>query len=381
MQVSFLAITTGLLYAITQASPAPKAESDTIDSNEHPSTGTSSSAPIDATATNKITSALDIPTSTTDVDLIPWVTVDASGHASTVTPILTTIDGKTTTIDAAPATLTASDTSSTSGTTSRTSTSGEVLPTSTGGGAFEICHNLKGKFAPFCKPDNGSNVYVDETYYVTWDTEYLTGSNNSVFIQANYVNASGGGVQAFQSIPTSNSLGFIAWTIDKAWLKGMNSNNITLFITSTQKTAISSIQGPTLMVTTSPAPEPYRQPPSRAPHGASLYIALPTVLAFIVLVIGGTYYCNRKHRTIGMGSVMGRRKGYGTGSRRQRMGLGKKKDRAIMLRNQELMADGQYRDVPSSRAEDPTMHYRDEMSWDNDEHFRDETRWQAGSRL
>ncbi|EDO03654.1 hypothetical protein SS1G_06135 [Sclerotinia sclerotiorum 1980 UF-70] len=322
-----------------------------------------------------------IPTSTTDVDLIPWVTVDASGHASTVTPILTTIDGKTTTIDAAPATLTASDTSSTSGTTSRTSTSGEVLPTSTGGGAFEICHNLKGKFAPFCKPDNGSNVYVDETYYVTWDTEYLTGSNNSVFIQANYVNASGGGVQAFQSILTSNSLGFIAWTIDKAWLKGMNSNNITLFITSTQKTAISSIQGPTLMVTTSPAPEPYRQPPSRAPHGASLYIALPTVLAFIVLVIGGTYYCNRKHRTIGMGSVMGRRKGYGTGSRRQRMGLGKKKDRAIMLRNQELMADGQYRDVPSSRAEDPTMHYRDEMSWDNDEHFRDETRWQAGSRL
>ncbi|KAJ8066320.1 hypothetical protein OCU04_005396 [Sclerotinia nivalis] len=366
MRVSFLAITTGLLYAITDASPAPKAESDTINSNEHPSNGTPSPTPIDATATNKI---------------VPWVTVDASGHASTATPILTIIDGKTTTIDAAPATLTATGTSSTSATTSRTSTSGEVLPTSTGGGAFEICHNLKGKFAPFCKPDNGSRVYVDETYYVTWDTEYFTGSNNSVFIQANYVNASGGGVQAFQSIPTSNSLGFIAWTIDKTWLKGMNSNNVTLFITPTQKIAISSVQGPTLMVTTSPAPEPYRQSPSKAPHGASLYIALPTVLAFIVLVIGGTYYCNRKHRTIGMGSVMGRRKGYGTGSRRQRMGLGKKKDRAIMLRNQELMADGQYRDVPSSRAEDSTMHYMDEMSWDNDEHFRDEARWQAGSRL
>ncbi|KAF7871681.1 hypothetical protein EAF04_003788 [Stromatinia cepivora] len=381
MRVSLLAIATGFLYAIVEASPAPKAESDTINSSEHPSTGTPSFTAIDATATNKITSASETSTSIIDLDLVPWVTVDASGHASTITPILTTIEGKATTIDAGPATLTATGTSSTSVTTSRTSTSGEVLPTSTGGGAFEICYNLKGKFAPFCKPDNGSSVYVDETYYVTWDTEYFTGSNNSVFIQANYVNASGGGVQAFQSIPTSNSLGFIAWAIDKTWLKGMNSNNVTLFITPTQKTAISSVQGPTLMVTTSPAPEPYRQSPSKAPHGASLYIALPTVLAFIVLVIGGTYYCNRKHRTIGMGSVMGRRKGYGTGSRRQRMGLGKKKDRAIMLRNQELMADGQYRDVPPSRAEDPTMHYRDEMSWDNDEHFRDETRWQAGSKL
>lgn len=195
------------------------------------------------------------------------------------------------------------------------------------------------------------------------------------------MNASGGGVQAFQSTPTSSNLGFIAWTIDKTWLKGMKFNNVTLFITPTQKTAISSVQGPTLMVTTSPPPEPYRQPPSKAPHGTSLYIALPTVLAFVVLVIGGTFYCNRKHRTIGMGSVMGRRKGYGTGSRRQRMGLGKKQDRAIMLRDQELTADGQYRDAPPSRVEDPTMHYRDETSWDNDEHFKDETRWQAGSRL
>ena len=59
----------------------------------------------------------------------------------------------------------------------------------------------------------------------------------------------------------------------------------------------------------------------------------------------------------------------------------KKKDRAIMLRNQELAADGQYRDVPPSRVEDPSMHYRDETGWDNDESSRDETRRQTGSRL
>ncbi|KAF7960895.1 hypothetical protein EAE96_000567 [Botrytis aclada] len=380
MQVSLLAIVMGLLYGTIEASPARRAESDTVNSSDDSSTGSATSTAIDASTTNEITSALKTTSSIVNGGLNPWVTVDISGHASTVTPILTTINGEVTTSDAAPAQLTATSASSVSE-ASTTSTASEVVPTSTGGGAFEICHNLKGKFAPFCKPDNGSSVYVDETYYVTWDAQYFAGSNISVLIQANYVNASGGGVQAFQSMPTSNNLGFIAWTIDKSWLKGMKLNNVTLFVTPTQKTDVISVQGPTLMVTTSPAPEPYRQSPSKAPHGASLYIALPTILAFIVLVIGGTWYCNRKHRTIGMGSVMGRRKRYGAGSRRQRMRLGKKKDRAIMLRTQELTADGQYRDVPTSRVEDPSMHYRDETGWDNDESFKDETGRQAGSRL
>lgn len=134
--------------------------------SEHQLSGTSSTSSLtDATVTNEITSASDTSASITGSNLIPWVTVDASGHASTVTPILTIIDGKATTIDAAPATLTATGISSTYGTTTTTLTTNEVVPTSTGGGAFEICHNLKGKFAPFCKPDNASSVYVDETYY------------------------------------------------------------------------------------------------------------------------------------------------------------------------------------------------------------------------
>ncbi|KAK6612385.1 hypothetical protein H4I96_01598 [Botrytis cinerea] len=376
MRVSLLAIAMGFLYGIIEASPARRSESDAVNSSDYSSTSSPTPTTMDTAGTIETPPALETPASITDEELNPWVTVDASGHASTVTPILTTISGKVTTSDAAPARLTATGTSSIFETLT-TSKSSEAVPTSTGGGAFEICHNLKGKFAPFCKPDNGSSVYVDETYY----GYTFAGSNNSVFIQANYVNASGGGVQAFQSAPTSNNLGFIAWTIDKSWLKNMKFNNVTLFFTPTQKTDVISVQGPTLMVTTSPAPEPYRQPPSKAPHGASLYIALPTILAFIVLVVGGTWYCNRKRRSIGMSSVMGRRKGYGTGSKRQRMGLRKKKDRAIMLRNQELAADGQYRDVPPSRVEDPSMHYRDETGWDNDESSRDETRRQTGSRL
>lgn len=140
------------------------AEPDTATSSEHSLTNTPTSTATDALATSQITSTSDISASMTDLDLFPWVTVDASGHASTVTPILTTIDGKTITIDAAPATITATSDPSIPETTSRTSVSGDV-PKPTGGGAFEICHNLKGKFAPFCKPENGSSVYIDETYY------------------------------------------------------------------------------------------------------------------------------------------------------------------------------------------------------------------------
>ncbi|KAM3086513.1 hypothetical protein ACMFMG_000645 [Clarireedia jacksonii] len=322
------------------------------------------------------------PSSVAELDLEPWITVDASGHASTVTPVLTTVDGRATTIDPAPATLIASSASSATDTnlkTTSTFTSSGTIPSSTGGGAFQICHNLKGEFAPFCKPDNGSSVYVDETYYVTWDTKYFPGSNNSVFVQANYVNASGGGVQAFQSSLTHNNAGFIAWTIDKAWLKNMPSNNVTLFITPTDSTVASSVQGPTLMVTTSPSPEPYRQPSAKPPKGTSLFIALPTVLAFILLCLFGTYYWNRKHRIIGLGNVMGRRNGYGTRqSRSQRLGLGRKqkKDQGILLREQELTSGGQYKDSPV-RTQDPAMHYRDEMSWEDGDLFRDEARWHA----
>jgi hypothetical protein len=97
--------------------------------------------------------------------LDPWVSVDANGSAvATITPVLTTVDGVATTISAAPASLTAT-TTSTSGDSQPSTTSGGVVPTSTGGGSFQVCHNLGGDLAPFCKPDNGSSVYVGQTYY------------------------------------------------------------------------------------------------------------------------------------------------------------------------------------------------------------------------
>jgi hypothetical protein len=197
-----------------------------------------------------------------------------------------------------------------------------------------------------CKPVNGSTVYVGYTYYITWDTSYYT-TNSSIIIQGNYVNQTLG-EQAFQSPQIQNSWGFYSWTVDNSWLQGYSSNNITLVIMQLNPSpdkAASSMTGQTLMITNY-VKEPYRQPKSQAPKGQSLYIALPTVFGFIILSVCGGCLINRRHRKIGLGNVMGRRNGYGVGkSRTQRMGLGKKDKGAIRLREQELTAEGQYRDT------------------------------------
>lgn len=101
------------------------------------------------------------------------------------------------------------------------------------------------------------------------------------------------------------------------------------------------------MVTSEP-PSYYRQPTTEAPTGQSLYIALPVVLLFIILCIGGGYFYNKTHREIGLGNVMGRRAGYGIGkSRGQRL---RKKEDPIQLQEQVSAADG-YRDISVQEEE------------------------------
>ncbi|KAH8679845.1 hypothetical protein BGZ60DRAFT_467851 [Tricladium varicosporioides] len=293
----------------------------------------------------------------TESALDPWVSVDASGvPIATITPVLTTISGVATTISAAPASLTATTTSQTD---KKSTASAGAEPTATGGGSFLACHNTDGAFAPFCKPDNGSDVYVGETYYVTWDTSFLTTKNASVALLVNFVNQTGG-IQAFQSPSTPNAYGFFSWTINKDWLKGLSSNNVTLIFAPLNPLANEpkTYTGPTLRVTNKPS-EYYRQEPTKAPKGQDLYIALPTVFGFILLCIVGGFFLNRKHRKIGLGNVMGRRKGYGVGkSRTQRLGLGKKKGGAIRLQEQALPHPDQYRDAPMENGDRHKFHAR-----------------------
>lgn len=184
---------------------------------------------------------------------------------------------------------------------------------------------------------------------MTWDSTYFQ-SNETLLVQANYVNSAGAGPQAFQSDPTSNSWAHIALTVQRDWLKNMASNNVTLFIsTSSGKT----VGGPVVMVTTSPIAYA-SMTPTPAPDGATLYIALPVTFGFIALCICGGFFLNRKHRRIGLGNIMGRRKGYGAGqSRRQRLGLGRKDyaAEAIALEPAEEPADQRvYRDFPAGRG-------------------------------
>jgi hypothetical protein len=300
------------------------------------------------------------------------VTVNANGSGSTVTPVLTTINGVATTLNASPAAQTVTATTTAADGSAPTTTVGGTSATQTAGGSFEVCHNPSGDFAPFCTPDNGSSVWVDYTYYggdieskldrnrsantelVTWDSSYFD-SNETVYVQANYVNTTRDGPQAYQSAPLSNAWGFVSWTISSDWLKSLSSNNVTLYITAQGGR---SVPGPTVMVTTSPTPEPYHQPPTQAPKGKDLYIALPAVAGFVILCVCGGFILNRQHRKIGLGNVMGQRQGYGVGkSRRQRLGLSKKSG-AIRLREQELTADGQYRDVPVQQEARVAGHIR-----------------------
>jgi len=290
----------------------------------------------------------------TESALNPWVTVNANGSGSTVTPVLTTINGVATTLNASPAAQTVTATTTAADGSAPTTTVGGTSATQTAGGSFEVCHNPSGDFAPFCTPDNGSSVWVDYTYYVTWDSSYFD-SNETVYVQANYVNTTRDGPQAYQSAPLSNAWGFVSWTISSDWLKSLSSNNVTLYITAQGGR---SVPGPTVMVTTSPTPEPYHQPPTQAPKGKDLYITLPAVAGFVILCVCGGFILNRQHRKIGLGNVMGQRQGYGVGkSRRQRLGLSKKSG-AIRLREQELTADGQYRDVPVQQEARVAGHIR-----------------------
>jgi hypothetical protein len=97
---------------------------------------------------------------------------------------------------------------------------------------------------------------------------------------------------------------------------------------------------------------PYLPPKTEAPRGPALYIGLPCVLGFLLLVVLGTCIWNRRTRGIGLGNIMGRRRGYGAGkSRAERVLAGatrrrREKKEAIRLMEREVRRpEDRYRDV------------------------------------
>lgn len=248
--------------------------------------------------------------------------------------MLTTISGAATTLNAQPKTY---------GSASATTTGTAAQPAPTAGSSFSTCHNANGPFAPFCAPGNGTVLNPGSTYYVTWEASAFP-SNTSVILVGNFANASIGGEQAFQSQSQAGAVGWYALSIDDAWRQGFTENYIDLFLTTTSGKLVA---GPRLAIAKKNTQTPFQK--AKAPTGQSLYIALPTVLGFIVLCVGGGFWWNRKARVVGLGNVMGRRRGYGVGkSRRQRMGIGKKG--AIKLQDRDAGTAAE--DVPPSFRDD-----------------------------
>jgi hypothetical protein len=121
--------------------------------------------------------ALALPQAGGTVDPSPlvWVTVDASGSASTISPAVITTEGHKATVSPAPSNLrtTAIYTLSPDG---RASTYTGVAPvasaTGTGDsldGVFPACNSNAdvGPVEPFCLPKAGSELHPGKTYYST----------------------------------------------------------------------------------------------------------------------------------------------------------------------------------------------------------------------
>lgn len=140
--------------------------------------------------------------------------------------------------------------------------------------------------------------------------------------------------------------------MDKAWLQGTGRNNLTLTILSVENAELDVTAGPIISLTNRPATHYPAPPTTKAPNGLGLLVGIPVALSFFVFVLRGLFFGMRKHRKIGLGNVMGRRRGYGAGkSRRQRLG----KNGAIRLGEDEIAAglreDAHFKDEPTEGVE------------------------------
>ncbi|KAK8220458.1 hypothetical protein IWZ01DRAFT_7154 [Phyllosticta capitalensis] len=261
----------------------------------------------------------------------------ANASVPTVTLIETKIRGQLTTIEVPLPTDAAS----------ATTTESSPGPTNTLGlepiKDFPRCRDKN--VTPFCLPTNNSDLYYYETYYVTWNPIFFPKYSN-VTIFLNWANDSQ--KQAWRSDSIDNRIGATSVTMKKEWLQGYTAYNMTFFAqvfdTDADKTA-SYYHGPTVQLVAKP---PHYKSPgqtSKKPDGLGLKLGLPISLGFFCLMVFGLFFYMRKHRTIGLGNVMGRRRGYAGGkSRGQRMGWRKRDD--ISLQESELLGVERYTDDP-----------------------------------
>ncbi|KAG5984356.1 hypothetical protein E4U55_005134 [Claviceps digitariae] len=276
-----------------------------------------------------------------DLANAPWVVVNDEGAIGTIyTPTMTTVSGTPYPVNPAPHDLTATVYTITNYghvyVTTQSPPNPMVTNTKTNEGFFSRCYNKKGQYAPFCRPTHNSSIYVDYTYYVTWDPDWFNNtdqfSTHFVSLRINYFNDTSGEHSDRDLLDQAHPVqyGFLPFKVESSYLKGHRSNNVTLQlvghqIQNTTAPTNSTVELP-VVITTAPL-DP--TPPTPVPDGQTLVIALPVTFGVIALLLIGVCLWNRQTRRIQLGNVMGRhRRGY-TGRRTR--DLFRRKNRGIQL--------------------------------------------------
>ena len=138
---------------------------------------------------------------------------------------------------------------------------------------------------------------------------------------------------------------------DPAWLNGgkqtsarvsLNANN------PAEDEPAESRQGPIINIVPVPPASPLPASPHSTINTLGLAVGLPVGVAVVALILAVLYFGMRKTRRIGLGNVMGRRKGYGVRkSRTQRLG----RKGAVVLSEQEIYhSEPAFRDDPLDQS-------------------------------
>ncbi|KAE8352351.1 hypothetical protein BDV28DRAFT_135229 [Aspergillus coremiiformis] len=219
---------------------------------------------------------------------------------------------------------------------------------------FPICTDLDGPFAPFCLPQDGADVVVDATYYVTWNADFYP-LNASITIEMRYSDSTAGD-SAFTSERTDNSYGYLPLYMRNEWLQGKVRNDLTLYLIELDPASgmrASVRKGPMITLHRRPV-EHYKPSPPMAFNRMALFIGLPISLGVVIIVVAGLFFGMRDSRRIGLGSIMGSRDGgYGIGkSKDQRLRRGRgevyRSDTASALKKYMDDADSSLSEVADS---------------------------------
>ncbi|KAL2264573.1 hypothetical protein VTJ83DRAFT_7083 [Remersonia thermophila] len=187
-------------------------------------------------------SALALPQAgiTAEPAPIVWVTVDASGSASTITPGVITTEGHRATVSQAPDALISTATYTLSPPGGRYTTYTGLAPAASATGAngspegiFPACDSNAnvGPVEPFCLPRAGSELVQGKTYYITWSGSYFQPPTRELTLQVYYTDLTRDpndgplGHLGHTSEPFPASQGFYAWSIPSNFLSQQQRGN------------------------------------------------------------------------------------------------------------------------------------------------------------